>query len=575
MALISYLFPALLVLKLSSTAVATSEEDLKILNRIYTETSGHDWRDSSGWNPESDDTQKMCEEWVGVECDVNFRVRSLHLINQGMKGRLPTDGDDFVFGLLHLEELLITDSPELEVEFTHYFEDLKKLDKLTLRNVGIRSMKDIDFAPSTLTHLEISENLGMLTGTIPEAFWKYDNSIEVLWLQKNSLNGTISSSIEKLVNLTKFDVHHNMLTGELPPSIGGLSQLKVIAVGDNYLSGPIPDLNGLSQIEELYMSGNDFTGALEPFDELRYLNTISLQDNRLTGKIPETFLKLRREAHPEQHMTIKIGRNELNGTIPAILGDFKKLIIHAEDNKFTGFDDELNCDDSNKYGQWNEGWVDVYGCEAILCPVNTHNEIGRREEYEPCLSCFHDEHPVGSTFLGSTTCNVVMTPAPTFQSQTPAPHPPSVLEQQKTVLWEMYSALGGDNWYHKYGWGSDDVSICDWYGVICGSSGAGITKLNLKDNNLSGELPSTVFELENLTELNLHDNERVEITDQSLDSLHSSSRLTHLILAKVKFLDPEKLKYAENLTYLDISENAMTGSIPESLFNLKNLIVSL
>jgi len=575
MALISYLFPALLVLKLSSTAVATSEEDLRILNRIYAETSGHDWRDNNGWNKESDDTQEMCDDYVGVKCNDHQRVISLRLDNQGMKGTLPTEGDDFIFGLLDLEELLITDSPELEVEFTHHFEDLNKLKNLTLRNVGIRSMKDIDYAPSTLTKLEISENRGVLTGKIPEAFWTYDKNIEVLWLQKNSLNGTISSNVEKLVNLTEFDVHHNMLTGELPTSIGSLSQLKVLAVGENYLSGPIPDINGLSEIEKLYMSGNDFTGALGPFDELRYLNTISLQGNRLTGKIPETFLKLRREAHPEQHMTIKIGQNELTGKIPAILGDFKKLTIHAEDNKFVGFDDELNCDDSSKYGQWNEGWVDVYGCEAILCPVNTYNEIGRREEYEPCQNCFHDEHPVGSTFLGSTTCNVVMTPAPTFASQTPAPHPQSILEQQKTILMEMYSALGGDNWHHKYGWGDDEVSICDWYGVICGSSGAGITKLNLKGNNLSGELPSTVFQLENLTELNLHDNQHVEITDQSLDSLNSSSRLTHLILAKVKFLDPQKLINAEKLTYLDISENAMTGSIPESLFNLKSLIVSL
>ena len=210
-----------------------------------------------------------------------------------------------------------------------------------------------------------------------------------------------------------------------------------------------------------------------------------------------------------------------------------------------------------------------YNCDGILCPKGTYNSYGRREKYKECHVCEYG----GNDYLGSVTCNLGPSPTPP-PSLTPAPHPVDAFNGQKELLMELYNDLDGPNWNGNTGWGGDE-SVCNWDGIICGDSGEGVKIINLKGKGLMGTLPKSIFELPNLQEFNVHLNENLDVSEESLSLLGNNSKLTHVIFAGVKSLYLPGLKDANQLTYVDVSGNNIQGTIPNELFDLTNLKVCL
>lgn len=50
------------------------------------------------------------------------------------------------------------------------------------------------------------------------------------------------------------------MIGFIPRQLVRLSQLEVLSLRENFLQGPIPDLDGLPRLEELYLFGNRLSG---------------------------------------------------------------------------------------------------------------------------------------------------------------------------------------------------------------------------------------------------------------------------------------------------------------------------
>ena len=167
-------------------------------------------------------------------------------------------------------------------------------------------------------------------------------------------------------------------------------------------------------------------------------------------------------------------------------------------------------------------------------------------------------------------------PSPTPPSPTTsAPHAQSIEDAQAMILDELYDTLGGSMWRNQNGWNITDASICSRYGVVCDADGGGgVTKINLKANNLKGELPPSIFNLASLNELNFHQNPSLYITEESVANIGAATELTHLIVAEIGSLYVDGLVDSEKLSYLDISKNNIGGNMPKSLFNLSDLKVS-
>jgi len=79
-----------------------------------------------------------------------------------------------------------------------------------------------------------------LIGEIPESIGNLTN-LTILSLSKNQLTGKIPESIGNLTNLTLLSFWGNQLTGEIPESIGNLINLETLWLSSNQLTGKIPE----------------------------------------------------------------------------------------------------------------------------------------------------------------------------------------------------------------------------------------------------------------------------------------------------------------------------------------------
>ncbi|CAI0388892.1 unnamed protein product [Linum tenue] len=86
--------------------------------------------------------------------------------------------------------------------------------------------------------------------------------------------------------MSGLDLSSNNFTGEIPPQIGNLGDIKVLNLSYNMFTGHIPTtIANLSQIESLDLSHNDLSGVIpSQLMELHYLSTFSVAYNNLSGK---------------------------------------------------------------------------------------------------------------------------------------------------------------------------------------------------------------------------------------------------------------------------------------------------
>ena len=138
---------------------------------------------------------------------------------------------------------------------------------------------------SQLTALSVRDNL--LVTFDPKTLTP---SLRTLALANNRLKGTLEDSFARLPLLRSFDCSHNQLTGKLPPSLFELVELQVLNLADNGgLSGTIPPLAGLPTLQALLLWGNRLSGEV-PWGSmvgLGELVEIHLGDNQLTGGVPD------------------------------------------------------------------------------------------------------------------------------------------------------------------------------------------------------------------------------------------------------------------------------------------------
>jgi len=121
-----------------------------------------------------------------------------------------------------------------------------------------------------------------------------NNKVVAIDLGFNNLKGNIPSSIGNLTNLESLKLFFNQIEGTIPSEIGNLTKLKVLDLNSNNLVGQIPSsIGNLSQLNELLVSSNNLDGELpEEISTLTNLTSLVVFDNQLSGNIPLTYLQL-------------------------------------------------------------------------------------------------------------------------------------------------------------------------------------------------------------------------------------------------------------------------------------------
>uniref|UniRef100_A0A7N0T7T2 Uncharacterized protein n=2 Tax=Kalanchoe fedtschenkoi TaxID=63787 RepID=A0A7N0T7T2_KALFE len=84
------------------------------------------------------------------------------------------------------------------------------------------------------------------------------------------------------LNLTSVGV-----SGSLSPNIANLTALTDLWLGDNNLTGPIPDISSLKRLQKLHLENNQFSGEIpQSLVGMTTLTELFLQNNNLTGEVP-------------------------------------------------------------------------------------------------------------------------------------------------------------------------------------------------------------------------------------------------------------------------------------------------
>lgn len=208
---------------------------------------------------------------------------------------------------------------------------------------GRVSHLDLDGIPNSPN----SGNGNNLSGAIPDLNL---TQLELLDLSNNNLSGTIPN-FTHLNNLTGLDLWDNQLTNAIP-DFSNLPNLVKLELTRNQLNNSIPDFTNLGLLQYLDLTENQLTGSLPDFSNLPGLTYLRIGNNPLTGAIPDfsnlpvlnsIILDYNEHSGPIPDFTsvpfvihLFVRGNQLTGNIPNFTNLPNLSILACRDNELSG-----------------------------------------------------------------------------------------------------------------------------------------------------------------------------------------------------------------------------------------------
>lgn len=273
-------------------------------------------------------------------------LEGLHLSNNQLNEPIPNIWENFS----SIQEIRFHEN-QLTGDIPSSFLGLTTLIELSLSNNQLEGTIP-DF--SQLDNLEILElGSNMLIGGIPPSLGGLE-SLRVLNLGGNRLDGSIPTGLGLLTTLEIIGLGLNPLEGPIPqdfcdlaslqelgiPQTPGLidqipdcfdvdhlPELRKINLCETNLTGPIPNsIWGLTNLEQLWLCSSQFEGTIpEDISYLKQLKYLDLSRNKLYGTIPDGLGLL-----ADNLVTLRLESNQLEGPIPRSIRDLVNLNTDSE-----------------------------------------------------------------------------------------------------------------------------------------------------------------------------------------------------------------------------------------------------
>ncbi|XP_027099023.1 uncharacterized protein [Coffea arabica] len=199
------------------------------------------------------------------------------------------------------------------------------LEALDLSENNFTLSRDMTFFNSigncrSLIRLSLDEN--PLNGNLPVSIGNLSNSLESIDVSYCGIGGEIPRSLGNLSDLAYLNIASNGLTGTIPSSISGLLKLQWISLEDNKIHGPIPsEFCHIPNLAYLILARNRLSGkvpnCIGSISSLRYLY---LNSNNLTSSVPSSLWSLK------DLLELDLSMNYLNGSLSSQVGGMKALI---------------------------------------------------------------------------------------------------------------------------------------------------------------------------------------------------------------------------------------------------------
>jgi Leucine-rich repeat (LRR) protein len=599
----------------ASTTCAEKAQDDQILQELYTATQGSTWVHQDGWaaaaGNNNNNNSSFCT-WYGISCwDLgdarDGRVRAIRLPFNNLVGTLP----DSVYQLAQLTLLDVSSNTLLTVSLSQ----VQVSPHLQVLNIGHTNTNDLTGLTQAngLFHHLLADHLA-LRGPLPSLVLGLKN-LKTLSLASCQLTGTLPLALGQLTMLEELYLYDNEFQGTLPATtLDQMTSLRIVSLAQNALTGTIPELTALTNLQAFSLydqvtKGGGLDGPVPAFEQQTDLTSLQLAMNQLNGTVPATLLT---NVNANFSLIVDLSHNTLTGTVPGSLSRFSYMNMYLEDNQITSVDSSLCLSED-----WMSGAVAAYGCNGILCPVAT---TGGRRQFDD-LAC--DQCPGDlSHLMGQTQCaNVSSSSIGSSQSGLTQQ---SILQSLYSSCggehWHTHT-----NWNDTttsvcdwYGIACDEtesvtsitlgsnqltgsvpseifllpqlqrlsffanpvafpfegienaqnlqVLILDETGLpsLAGVGNAvGLRQLNVRFNQLAGPIPAELSQLTNIQALGLSGN---ALTGSIPTWFSQLTLLQDLLIANNQLsgalYDFQGLSF---LQYLDLSDNHLTGTVPENL----------
>ena len=542
--------------------------------------------------------------WQGIQLGGSpRRVTRLKLHNTKLTGAIPAE----LGSLSSLRELDLSTN-QLTGTIPPQLSNLPSLEWLYLSSNQLTENIPIELGNlSNLDRMWLQEN--QLTGTIPPELGNLAN-LEGLYLFENRLTGSIPTRLGDLTKLRSLDLSENQLTGDIPAQLGKLSRLGSLNLSDNRLAGDIPaQLGALSNLGVLFLRGNQLTGTIPArLGDLIRLDWLWLENNQLTGSLPPQLGKL------SSLRWLSLFNNQLTGTVPQAF-----TALGALERFYFNLNPGLCAQDSSAIRTWLNGVNEVRGPDcspsvrlsvnpsrlwegAGATPVTVTAErtaVGSNTQVD-LIRGGSAEAGVGRDYTLDRSRLSIFIPANTSSGTTMLTITPLadnmaendeniILEavvgtkiegsvtlplvdmaracaaRDRTALEAFYDATGGRNWATNTNWLSE-MPLAKWHGVFVDTNGC-VTRLDLRNNQLTGSIPTELDNLSSLRDLNLVGNRLMGSIPAQLGNL-SSLQTLNLSDNQLAGTIPAELGNLANLEHLYLAGNELTGNIPPTFTRL-------
>nr|KYP41797.1 LRR receptor-like serine/threonine-protein kinase GSO1 [Cajanus cajan] len=508
------------------------------------------------FNPEDSTKLKLwsqsidCCDWSGVTCNNEGHVIGLDLSGELISGGF--DDSSVVFSLQHLQKLNLAANNFSSV-IPSGFNKLEKLTYLNLSYAGFVGQIPIEISQLTrLITLDIS-SLSFLTGQElklenPNLPKLVQNLTSVRQLYLDGVSVTVPghewcNALLLLHDLQELSMSHCNLSGPLDPSLTGLGNLSVIVLDQNNLSSPVPEtfahLKNLTILSLVYCGltgtfpqdifsigtlsvidislNNNLHGFFPDFPPGGSLRTLRVSNTSFSGEFPHSIRNMRNLSE------LDFSYCRFNGTLPSSLSNLTELsYLDLSYNNITGQMPSFEMAKKLTYLDLSNN-----GLSGAI-PPSSH---------------FEGLNNLVSIDLGYNSINGII-PASLF-----------TLPQLQRILLS----------HNQFG----------QLGEFKNVSSSKLNILDLSSNNLSGPFPTSIFQLSTLSILQLSSNKfngsmhlnkllglkNLTTLDLSYNNLSADVNVTNLDRSSFPSIRPLQ-NLSSNLYVLDLHFNKLQGPVP-------------
>ncbi|CAH8348805.1 unnamed protein product [Eruca vesicaria subsp. sativa] len=367
------------------------------------------------------------------------------------------------------------------------------------------------------------------------------NRVTRIQLKTKRIRGTLPPNLQTLTELTVLELFENQISGPIP-DLSGLTRLQTLNLHDNLFDSVPKNLfSGLTSLQEAYLENNPFSPweIPETLKEATSLQNLSLTSCNVTGTLPDFF-----SSQTLPSLTrLELSQNLLQGGLPASLGSSSLQELHLNGQKLNGsvsvLQNMTSLVEVDLQGNAFSGPIpDLSGLQSLrifnvrdnqLTGVVPPSLIGLKTLTTVNLTNNNLQGPTPQ-FEKSVGVDILTTNTNSFCLGTPG----TPCDPRVSTLLSVAESLGYPVKLATSWKGNDPCA--SWIGITC--AGSNVTVVNLGRQGLTGSISPSFAKITSLETINL-----------------SNNNLSGII--------PNELTTLPKLKMLDVSNNDIYGDVPK------------